>query len=120
MQLAFTYKQNNHVAFVDKSAITEAETAFHPMMDFITECKCSFAILHAPTIFCEIVEQMWTSARCNTYSKTLTVVINGNEYAVTGEVVRDALKLPVNSTDRLPNYSEIVRMLRDMHYNGDV
>ena len=87
----FTYEQNNHVAFVDKSATTKPGKAFHPMMDFISECKCCFAMLHAPTIYCEIVEQMWTFVRYNTETKTLTVVINGNEFAVTGEVVRNAL-----------------------------
>ena len=51
---------------------------------------------------------------------TTTVAINGNEYAVTGVVVRNVLNFPTNFTDRLPNDSEIVRMLRDMNYAGDV
>ena len=116
----FIYEQNNHVAFVHKSATTEPRKAFHPMMDFITECKCSYAMLHAPTIYCEIVEQMWTSARYNPESKSHIVSINGNDYAVNGEVVRNALKLPANSIDRLPTENEILRMLEDMHYNGDM
>ena len=116
----FIYEQNNHVAFVDKSATTEPRKAFHPMMDFITECKCSYAMLHAPTIYCEIVEQMWTSARYNPESKTLSVVINDVSYNIDGETVRVALNLPGNSTDRLPNDNEIVSMLRNMHYNGDL
>ena len=86
----FVYKQNHHVAFVDRDATAKRGKAFHPMMDFIKECKCSYAMLHASTIYCEIVEQMWTSARYNPESKTLIVSINGNEYAITGEVVRKA------------------------------
>ena len=65
--------------------------AFHTMMDFIKECKCSNAMLHAPTIFCEIVEEMCTSARYNPDSKTLSVMINNVNYVIDGEVVRAAL-----------------------------
>ena len=114
----FTYEQNNHVAFVDKE--DKQSEAFHPMMDFIKECKCSYAMFHAPTIYCEIVEQMWTSARYNLESKTLSVVINNVSYDITGETVRAALNLPRNSTNRVPNDNEILRMLKDMHYNGDM
>ena len=114
----FIYEQNNHVAYVDKDG-KNAE-AVHTMMDFIKECKFSYAMLHAPTIFCEIVEQMWTSARYDPTSKTLSVIINGVSFNIDGETVRVALNLPRNSTDRLPNDSEIVSMLRNMHYNGDL
>ena len=112
----FIYEQNNHVAYVDKTGNKTA--AFHTVMDFIKECKFSYAMLHAPTIFCEIVEQMWTSARYDSGTKTLTVMINDVNYNINGETVRVALKLP--STDRMPTDDEIVRMLRDMHYNGDL
>ena len=63
---------------------------------------------------------MWTSATYTPETKTLSVTINGNDYVVTGEVVRKALNLPANSTDRLPTENEILSMLRDMHYNGDM
>ena len=117
-QAGFVYEQNNHVAYVDKEGKHSA--AFHTMMDFIKECKLSYAMLHAPTIYCEIVEQMWTSGRYDSTSKTLSVSINGTSYNINGETVRAALHLPKNSTDRLPSDSEIVSMLRDMHYNGDL
>ena len=94
---------------MDKEA--KKTEAFHTMMDYIKECKCSYAMLHAPTIYCEIVEQMWTSARYNSDSKTLTVRINNEDYVINGEVVRAALNLPRDSTDRLPNDSEILSML---------
>ena len=114
----FIYEQNNHVAYVDKTGNKTA--AFHTIMNFIKECKFSYAMLHAPTIFCEIVEQMWTSTRYDSGTKTLTVMINDVNYNINGETVRAALKLPRNSTDRVPTDDEIVRMLRDMHYNGDL
>ena len=105
----FIYEQNNHVAYMDKEA--KKTEAFHTMMNFIKKCKCSYAMLHAPTIYCEIVEQMWTSARYNPDSKTLSVMINNVNYDINGEVVRAALNLPRDSTDRLPNDSEILSML---------
>ena len=114
----FIYEQNNHVAYVDKEG--KKTEAFHTIMDFIKECKFSYAMLHAPTIYCEIVEQMWTSAKYDSASKTLSVVINDAIYNIDGETVRVSVKLPRNSTDRVPNDNEIVRMLRDMHYNGDL
>ena len=61
--------------------------AFHTMMDFIKECKCSNAMLHAPTIFCEIVEQMWASARYDSGTKTLSVMINNVSYNINGDTV---------------------------------
>ena len=114
----FIYEQKNQVAFVDKEG--KRSEAFHSSMDFIKECKCSYAMLHAPTIYCKIVEQMWTSARYNPLSKTLSIMINNVNYDITGDTVGAALNLPRNSTDRLPNDNEILRMLRDMHYNGDM
>ena len=83
--IGFIYEQNNHVAYVDKDG-KNAE-AFHTMMDFIKECKFSYAMLHAPTIFCEIVEQMWTSARYDPTSKTLSVTINDVGYNIDGETL---------------------------------
>ena len=74
----FIYEQNNHVAYVDKEG--KKTEAFHTIMDFIKECKFSYAMLHAPTIYCEIVEQMWTSARYDSASKTLSIVINDVSY----------------------------------------
>ena len=84
-QTGFVYEQNNHVAYVDKDGKHSA--AFNTMMDFIKECKFSYAMLHAPTIFCEIVEQMWTSGRYDSTSKTLSVSINGTNYNIDGEIV---------------------------------
>ena len=104
-QAGFVYEQNNHVAYVDKEGKHSA--AFHTMMDFIKECKLSYAMLHAPTIYCEIVEQMWTSGRYDSTSKTLSVSINGTSYNINGETVRAALHLPKNSTDRLPSDSAV-------------
>ena len=78
----FIYEQNNHVAFVDKE--TKRSEAFHSMMDFIKECKCSNAMLHGQTIYYVIVEQMWTSVRYTPESKTHSVVIND----INGETVR--------------------------------
>ena len=63
---------------------------------------------------------MWTSARYNLESKTLSVVINNVSYDITGETIRAALNHPRNSTNRVPNDNELLRMLKDMHYNGDM
>ena len=77
-------------------------------------------MLEEPTLYCEIIEQMWTSSRYDSSIKILSVVVKDNTYAITGETVPKALKLLENSTDRVPDDLEIVRMLVDMNYNGDM
>ncbi|KAL8157573.1 hypothetical protein AgCh_002327 [Apium graveolens] len=49
-QSGFVYEKNNFVALVEKN---EAHTDYHKMMDFIKNCKLSYAMLEAPTIYCE-------------------------------------------------------------------
>ncbi|KAL1808707.1 hypothetical protein ACET3Z_025697 [Daucus carota] len=111
------------VAAVKWSVVKEDKSVLKyliDLLDFIKECKFSYAMLHAPTIYCEIVEQMWTSATYDSGTKTLSVMINNISYNINGETVRAALRLPRNSTVRVPTENEIVSMLRDMHYNGDL
>ncbi|KAL8156757.1 hypothetical protein AgCh_001747 [Apium graveolens] len=49
-QSDFVYEKNNFVALVEKN---EAHSDYHKMMDFIKKCKLSYAMLEAPTIYCE-------------------------------------------------------------------
>ena len=58
-QTGFVYEKNNFVALVDK---TGAHEDYHTMMDFIRSCKLSYAMLESPTIYCEVVEEVWTTA----------------------------------------------------------
>ena len=50
----------------------EAHSDYHKMMDFIKNCKLSYAMLEAPMIYCEAVEEMWTTAEFNPTDMTVS------------------------------------------------
>ena len=56
----FIYEKNNFASFVNTEAVEEKE--FHKMMNFIKASQLSHAILSTPTIYHEVVEEIWTTA----------------------------------------------------------
>ena len=67
-QTGFIYEKNNFTALVNKGI--QHSSDYHKMMDFVKKCKLSYAMLESPTIFCEVVEEMWTTATYNSTDKT--------------------------------------------------
>ena len=86
--------KNNFVALVDKEG---AHTDYHKTMDFIKGCKLSYAMLEAPTIYSEVVEEVWTTAVFNTTDLTLTFSLKGNTYCINADIVRSCFKLHENA-----------------------
>ncbi|KAL8154569.1 hypothetical protein AgCh_000079 [Apium graveolens] len=68
-QSGFVYEKNNFVALVDKKIAAFED--YHKMMDFICNCKLSYAMLESPVIYYEVVEQIWTTAVYNSKDKTI-------------------------------------------------
>ncbi|KAL8148711.1 hypothetical protein AgCh_005900 [Apium graveolens] len=48
---------------------------YHKMMDFVKNCKVNYAMLDSPTIYYEVVEEMWTTAVYNSIDKTITFTL---------------------------------------------
>ena len=86
----FDYKLNNHVAFLDASKVSKD---FHNVLGFLEQSKVAYALTASPIIYCEITEEMWTSAQLNEEEKVLTLSLKGNQYTVNGEPIRNALNL---------------------------
>ena len=112
----FIYEKNNFVAYVDVSV---APTEFHKMMEFIKSCKLSYAMLEAPIIYCEVVEELWTTAIYDGKDETITFSLKGNEYVVNSDVLDACFKIPENNCDRSPEYAEIVSMLNSINYSKE-
>ena len=75
-QTGFIYEKNNFAALTEKNGTHQD---FHPMMDFIKECKLSYAMLETPIIYCEVVEEIWTSAEFNSTDLTLLFSLKGKD-----------------------------------------
>ena len=89
---------------------------YHKMMDFVKNCKLSFAMLESPTIYCEVVEEMWTTAIYNSTDKTITLTIKGNEFCINSDVIKACFKIPDNNVTSPHTDTDIINMLNSMHY----
>ena len=66
----FIYEKNNFASFVDTKAVEEKE--FHRMMEFIKASQLSHAMLSTPTVYHEVVEEIWTTAEFNSEDDTIS------------------------------------------------
>lgn len=65
----FIYEKNNFTTYVDTES---ARQDYHRMMEFMKKCKLAYSMLEAPTIYCEMVEEIWISAVFVSTNCTLT------------------------------------------------
>ena len=72
-------QKNNFTALVNKGI--QQSSDYHKMMDFVKNCKLSYAMLESPTIFCEVVEEIWTTAVYNSIDKTITFTLKVSNFA---------------------------------------
>lgn len=78
----FVYEQNNFAVWVNEEGTSQD---FHLMMDFIRSCNLSHVMLEAPTIFYEIVEEVWSSTSFDTKNKVLSFTIKNLPYSVNND-----------------------------------
>ena len=74
-QSGFIYEKNNFVALVNKEI--PASKDYHKIMDFVKGCKLNNAMLESPTIYCEVMEEMWTTDVYQATDKIITLTIKG-------------------------------------------
>ncbi|XP_017224905.1 uncharacterized protein LOC108201105 [Daucus carota subsp. sativus] len=106
------YAVTNHVAFLDKESV---HADFHPLMDFLKNSPISYALSASPTIYTEIVQEMWNKADCTTKGE-IKFTIKGNSYVLTPSVINEALHLPNSDFEKLPTDEEIICMLKFIKY----
>lgn len=104
------------MAYVDT---TTEYAEFHGMMVFIKKCKPSHDILEAPTIYYEVVEEMWTSAEFDSGNKVLSFSLKGNDYFINDDVMNACFKILEHNIIGDPSSVDIVNMLNVIRYVGN-
>ena len=74
-QTGYIYEKNNFSALVNKEIQQSGD--YHKMMDFVKNCKLNYVMLESPTIYREVVEEIWTTAIYKSTDKTTTFTLKG-------------------------------------------
>lgn len=110
------YAITNHVAFLEKESVHQY---FHPLMDFFNNSPVSYALTANPTIYAEIVEEMWSTA-CSSEGG-IKLNIKGKSYTITpSAVINEALHLPLSNFENLPTDEELISMLKYIKYASTI
>lgn len=96
----YIYELNNFMAFVNT---TNDPQEFHGLMEFIKDCKLSYAMLEAPTIYCEVMEEIRSVFMYDSGNNTL--VFKGNIHVINTDVLTACFKLPENNCVSVPTAS---------------
>ncbi|KAK1383708.1 hypothetical protein POM88_021443 [Heracleum sosnowskyi] len=110
----FIYEKNNSIPFVVKEG---PNSIFFKMMDFMKNCKLSYAMFHSTPLYNEIIEEIWTSCEYSGTNCTLQFTIQGKEYIVNSDVLQACLHIPENNCDALPTITEMVNLLNSINYS---
>ncbi|KAL8148832.1 hypothetical protein AgCh_005997 [Apium graveolens] len=76
-QTGYIYEKNNFTALVNKEI--QQSGNYHQMMDLVKGCKLNYAMLESPTIYCEVVEEIWTTTVYNSTDKTITFTLKDTD-----------------------------------------
>ncbi|KAK1365694.1 hypothetical protein POM88_041255 [Heracleum sosnowskyi] len=110
----FIYEKNNSIPFVVKEG---PNSIFFKMMDFMKNCKLSYAMFHSTPLYNEIIEEIWTSCEYSGTNCTLQFTIQGKEYIVNSDVLQACLHIPENNCNALPTITEMVNLLNSINYS---
>ncbi|KAK1360430.1 hypothetical protein POM88_044904 [Heracleum sosnowskyi] len=110
----FIYEKNNSIPFVVKEG---PNSIFFKMMDFMKNCKLSYAMFHSIPLYNEIIEEIWTSCEYSRTNCTLQFTIQGKEYIVNSDVLQACLHIPENNCNALPTNTEMVNLLNSINYS---
>lgn len=85
----FICEQNNFVTYVDTAS---EHSEFHGMIEYIKKCRLSYTMLEAPTLYYEVIEEIWTNAEYNSGNKVLTFILKGTEHSINSDVINASFK----------------------------
>ncbi|KAL8097891.1 hypothetical protein AgCh_030852 [Apium graveolens] len=106
----------SELALVEKN---EAHSDYHKMTDFIKNCKLSYAMLEAPTIYCEVIEEIWTTAEFNSTDMTIAFSLKGKDYCINCDDLQSCFKLPENNAMTPHTDKDVSAMLDSIGYAFD-
>ena len=70
----------------------------------------------APILFCEVIEEVWSTVVYNTKDKVITFNLRGNLYLINGDVLNSCLTLPAYTHVKSPTETKIRVMLNEINY----
>ncbi|GKD93554.1 hypothetical protein Tco_1373391 [Tanacetum coccineum] len=98
------YDKHNMVAFLNKPTGSEE---FHQIVDFLAGSHIRYALTANPTIHVSLIEQFWQTITVETVNEgeqQLTVIVDGQTFAITEASVRRHLQLAdADGISSLPN-----------------
>ena len=110
----FVYQLNNFATCVNT---TDAPQEFHSLIQFLSQCSLSYAIIATLILFCEVVDEVWSTAVNNVSDKVITFNLKGNSYSINGDVLNASLNLPANTHAKSPSEVDIKKMLNEINYS---
>ena len=110
----FVYELNNFRACVNTA---EAPQEFHGLMKFLNQCNLSYAMTATPILFCEVVEEVWSTVIYNPSDKVISFNLKGSLYSINGDVLNACLNLPANTHAKSPSKVDIRKMLNEINYS---
>ncbi|KAL1834206.1 hypothetical protein ACET3Z_003857 [Daucus carota] len=109
------YAITNFAALLAKELV---HPNFHPLMDFLKNSPISYALTASPTIYAEIVQDMWSTADCSTEGE-IKFTIKGKSYILTPALINEALQLPDSNFENFPTHDETISMLKAIGYEKE-
>ena len=113
-QTGYIYKKNNFTPLVNKEI--QQSGNYHKMMDIVGGCKLNYAMLESPTIYCGVVEEIWTTAVYNSTGKTITFTLKGKQFCINSDIVKACFRIPDNTVTTPHTDTDIVNMQNSMGY----
>ena len=74
-------------------------------------------LLESPVIYCEVVEEIWTTAVYNSKDKTIAFSLKGNDHCINCDEIQTCFKLPENNTLFPYTDTDVSTMLMSMGYS---
>ena len=110
----YVYELNNFTACV---YMADAPQEFHGLMKFLSQCSMSNAMTATSILFCEVVEEVWSTAIYNSTDKVISFNLKGSLYSINGDVLNSCLNFPANTHAISPTEIDIMTMLNEINYD---
>ena len=108
---------HNKVAFL---GMKRGHELYEPMVEFLKRSKIHYALTHSPSVIYEsLVRQFWQTAQARHGDTEIVAKIDGVEYVVNEELIRDRLQLDDEGGVYHQRSAEILAGLRVVGYQSN-
>ena len=107
---------HNKVAFL---GMKRGHELYEPMVEFLKRSKIHYALTHSPSVIYEsLVKQFWQTAKARNGDTEVVARIDGVDYVVNEELIRDRLHLDDEGGVYRQRSAEILAGLRAVGYQS--